>query len=100
MQHLPTLGKAHWLTRDERYTRELVSQVNHWLDDNPCLIGINWTCAMEVAIRFVNILWSLAFVDDRQCLSIDSVKRVYATIWEHGQYLVRHSSIVSAVTVA
>ena len=63
MQHLPTLGQAYRLTGKESYARELVAQITHWLDENPCLVGVNWTCAMEVSIRIVNILWGLAFVE-------------------------------------
>ena len=41
MQHLPTLGQAYRLTGKEYYARELVAQITHWLDDNPCLLGVN-----------------------------------------------------------
>ena len=43
MQHLPTLGKAYRLTKDERYAQEIVGQLSHWLHDNPCPYGVNWT---------------------------------------------------------
>jgi hypothetical protein len=90
MQHLPTLGKAYRLTGNERYAQELIEQVTHWLDDNSYLLGINWTCAMDVAIRIVNIIWALAFVETSSCVSEAFRKRLLLAIWQHGQYVVRH----------
>ena len=91
LQHLPTLGIAYGLTRDERYAEELVAQVSHWLDENPCLMGVNWTCGMDVAMRIVNILWGMAFIIPQSSVATLAFKqRLLASIWEHGQYLVRH----------
>jgi hypothetical protein len=90
MQHLPTLGKAYRLTGNELYARELVSQIAHWLEDNPYLIGVNWTCAMDVAIRIINILWGLAFIEGSRFITRPFKERMLLSIWQHGQYLVRH----------
>jgi hypothetical protein len=90
LQHLPTLGKAYCLTKNERYAQELVAQMTHWLDENPCLQGVNWTCAMDVAIRLVNIIWGLAFVEGSPALTMDYKQRIWASLWEHGQYVMRH----------
>ena len=90
LQHLPTLGKAYRITNNERYARELAAQVEHWLDDNPCHTGVNWRTAMDVALRVVNLLWGLAFIDDSPALSAPLKRRLWRSLWEHGQYLVRH----------
>ena len=90
MQHLPTLGKAYRMTQNESYCRELVAQITHWLDENPCQVGVNWTCAMEVAIRVVNIIWGLAFIEGSPYVTANFKQRVLVAIWQHGQYLVRH----------
>jgi Heparinase II/III-like protein/Heparinase II/III N-terminus len=90
MQHLPTLGKAYCLTHNERYADELVGQLDHWIEDNPYLVGVNWTSAMEAAIRVVNILWGVAFIQESDSLTVDIVRRLYASLWEHGQYVLRH----------
>jgi Heparinase II/III-like protein/Heparinase II/III N-terminus len=90
MQHLPTLGKAYRITQKESYCREFVTQVTHWLDENPCQVGVNWTCPMETAIRIVNIIWGLVFIEDSSCVTREFKQRVFVAIWQHGQYLVRH----------
>ncbi|HSE91087.1 MAG TPA: alginate lyase family protein [Candidatus Binatia bacterium] len=90
LQHLPTLGKAYALTRNEHYAGQLVDQLDHWIKDNPYLVGINWTSAMEAAIRVVNILWGVAFIQRSETLTVDFLRRLYTSLWEHGQYILRH----------
>jgi uncharacterized heparinase superfamily protein len=60
-QHLPTLGKAYWYTGDSRYAAEFVAQISHWIAQNPPQFGVNWVCAMDIAIRVFNWLWGYAF---------------------------------------
>lgn len=58
-QHeLVTLGRAWALTGEERYARAVWESMASWAERNPPFFGINWTSAMEVAIRLVS--WSLA----------------------------------------
>ena len=58
-QFFVTLGKAYWLTGDERYSSEFCRQVESWIRQNPFARGLNWYSAMEVAIRLIS--WSIAF---------------------------------------
>jgi hypothetical protein len=87
MQHLPTLGKAYRLTKNERYAREIVEQLIHWMDDNPCPYGVNWTCAMDVAIRVMNITWAYLFIQDAPALTGDVRARLAVSIFQHGQFI-------------
>lgn len=87
MQHLPTLGKAYRLTKDDRYAREIVEQVTQWLDDNPCPYGVNWTCAMDVAIRIMNITWAYLFVRDASAVTNEFRSRLAVSIFQHGQFI-------------
>src|SRR5918992_157431 len=87
MQHLPTLGKAYRLTRDQRYAREVVEQVTHWLDDNPCPYGVNWACPMDVAIRIMNIAWGYLLIKDAAVMTSEFRSRLAVSIFQHGQYI-------------
>lgn len=53
-QHIPILGQAYWLTADEKYANEFKDQINSWIELNPVEMSVNWTYAMEVAIRASN----------------------------------------------
>lgn len=67
MQHLPTLALAscfaavgfNGFEAPERYAREFRNQVLDFIAANPPRFGVNWTCAMDVAIRIAN--WLVAY---------------------------------------
>ena len=57
-QHWLQLGRAWWLTRDERYARAIVDQLESWLAENPPLTGINWSSMLEIGFRTIS--WTMA----------------------------------------
>ena len=61
-QHLVVLAKAYLLTRDERFTNELIAQWYSWQEQNPYPIGINWSSSLEVAFRSLSWLWVRALL--------------------------------------
>ena len=46
-----TLGRAYWLTRDERYPEAFWRYLEIFLAANPPYLGPNWISAQEVALR-------------------------------------------------
>jgi uncharacterized heparinase superfamily protein len=85
--HLITLSQAFFLTGDERYAETVVQHVEDWIRRNPFEFGINWVCAMDVAIRAVNWLWAYALL-----LDSDALDPNFRTLWltslvEHGRFL-------------
>jgi hypothetical protein len=88
--HFARLGQAYWITTDERYAREFVSQWTSWVEDNPCPLGVNWVCPMEVAIRAVNWIWGLAFFLDSPHITDDFLIRMSAGLYEHGQHILNN----------
>ena len=66
-QHWLQLGRALWLTNDERYAREIVSQFERWLDDNPPLTGINWASMLEIGFRAISWTMALHLLQTASC---------------------------------
>ena len=66
---------------------EFLNQLRSWHDQNPYARGPNWTCAMEVALRAINIL--AAFERFRASPEIDaeSLKFILRLLQQHGQYI-------------
>lgn len=64
LQHLPTLAMACHFARQHMpgfkgalvYEQELRNQILDFIANNPPGFGVNWSCAMDVAIRCANLL--------------------------------------------
>ena len=91
-QHLPTLGKAYWLTGDDRYATEFVAQLTHWMAENPPQFGVNWACTMDVAIRAFNWLWGYAFFHDAPQVTPAFRRALAGSLLAHGRHIRRTSS--------
>ena len=59
LQFLPVLGKAHVLTGEESYRGAAKDLLSHWIRSNPVPLGVNWTLAMEAALRAMSICFLL-----------------------------------------
>ena len=59
LQFLPVLGKAHVLSGDHSYRRAAKNLLSHWIHSNPAPVGVNWTIAMEAALRAMSICFLL-----------------------------------------
>ena len=88
--HFVTLARAYALTKDERYSAEFFSQLHSWDQQNPYGRGPNWTCAMEVALRAMNLLAAFEIFRKSPQLNPDSVKRLEWLFQLHGDYI-RHN---------
>ena len=87
LQHLPTLGKAYRITKNDCYAQEIVRQITHWLVENPCPYGVNWLCPMDVAIRVMNMLWGYLLIEDAPAVSDEFRACLAAAFFEHGQFV-------------
>jgi uncharacterized heparinase superfamily protein len=58
-QHWMALGRAYWLTGDDRYRGRVLRELASWLDANPPLMGINWSSMLELAFRAMSWVWAL-----------------------------------------
>jgi hypothetical protein len=56
LSQLITMGRAYAITDDEKFSTEFFRQLASWREQNPAGHGINWNCAMEVALRAMNLL--------------------------------------------
>jgi hypothetical protein len=63
-QHLITLAKAYYLTKEEKYAREAAIQIRSFVEQCPYLLGVQWTMPMELGIRLISLVWIVAFMSD------------------------------------
>jgi Heparinase II/III-like protein/Heparinase II/III N-terminus len=90
-QHFTALGQAYWLTGDERYAQEFVDEVSDWIPRNPWAHGVNWVCAMDVALRAVSWIWAFHFFGDAvACRAPEFRGALLRSLFLHGDYIAGH----------
>lgn len=88
--HFLTLASAYSTTNDERYATEFWAQLRSWIEQNPYGRGPNWNCAMEVALRAINLL--AAFEAFRHSPNLDAalLRTFLQLLQQHAGYIERN----------
>jgi heparinase II/III-like protein len=90
-QHFTTLGQAYWLTGKNRYAQEFAHEVSDWIARNPWGYGVNWACAMDVALRALNWIWGFHFfAASSPCSSREFRAAFLRALYLHGEYVATH----------
>lgn len=85
--HFAPMGFAYWLSNDKKYAEEFASQSRHWIAQNPPGYGVNWHCAMEVAIRAINWIWGYYLFSGSERFEAGTRALVASSLAMHGQYI-------------
>lgn len=87
LAHLIAFGRAYKLTGDERYTTAFMDQLRDWSEQNPYGRGPNWQCAMEVALRAINLIAAFEFFRPSPQLDTQFLLHLFQ---QHGNYIRRN----------
>jgi hypothetical protein len=90
LSHLITLGRAYSITNDESFSAEFFLQVAGWRMQNPIARGVNWNCAMEVALRAMNLLAAFAFFLRAPEMDELALKELLRMFDQHGAHIRRN----------
>ena len=90
LQFLPILGKAYVLTHDERYRDGAKNLLSYWIEKNPVGVGINWSIAMEAALRAMSICFLLNLISPLRPEEEGWLERVTQSLWHHFVYVEAH----------
>ena len=90
LSHLITLGRAYAVSRDERLAEEFLRQVRSWRQQNPVARGANWSCAMEVALRAMNLLAAFALFRSSLRIDEDALAELLMMFNQHGAHIRRN----------
>jgi len=66
---------------------EFLAELQSWHDQNPYARGPNWTCAMEVALRAMNILVAFENFRTSSQLNAEDLSFILRLLQQHGQYI-------------
>jgi Heparinase II/III N-terminus/Heparinase II/III-like protein len=87
LHHLTALGRAYALTGDERYTEEFLFQLASWYEQNPPRFGVNWTVAMEAAIRAVNVISAFEMFRASPHMTDEAIELTLKMLLAHGRFI-------------
>src|SRR5215207_31394 len=88
--HLLTLGRAYAAGGGEELAEEFFAQVEGWCGQNPLGQGPNWACAMEVALRAVNLLAAFRMFRRSPSLNDERLALLLALFDAHGRHVRRN----------
>jgi len=94
--HTVTLARAFLATGDERFAEAVCAQIAGWIAANPYGVGVNWTSALEMALRPINWLYALALIAPSAALDAARFARYQLSIAEQIAYVERHRSAFSS----
>ena len=87
LHHFVILGRAFALTNDDRYTEEFLIQLASWYEENPPRFGINWSVAMEVAIRAINLITAMDMFRKSPVMTDEAMKLMLKMLIAHGRFI-------------
>ena len=90
-QYLVLLAQAYALNPDPEFVREIVRQLDAWIDSNPFQRGINWASALEVAFR--SLSWCWIFHLAGSALDAGFHNKFLNALYRHGLHLEQNLSI-------
>ncbi len=88
--HLITVARAFAVTEDERFAEEVFVQLESWKGQNRFAFGPNWSCAMEAALRAMNLLAAFQLIRCASCLTVARLEMMLGLFERHAEYIKRH----------
>jgi hypothetical protein len=88
--HFLTLASAYSATNNVTYAAEFWTQLRSWIEQNPYGRGPNWTCAMEVALRAINLLAAFEVFRQSPDLDVASLRSFLQLLQQHANYIQRN----------
>jgi hypothetical protein len=91
LQWLLPAGQAFQFTGDERYAESVRDTIVDWDEGNPYAWTVNWSVAMEPALRTIALSWLVGALGKSVAWRDDAFRlRLLRMLWLHGDYVIRH----------
>lgn len=91
-QWMLDLGQAYQLSGDEKYATCFVTLLDDWIARNPVAWGVNWSSALEVAMRVISWAWALNFFQDSPALTPQRYQTILGCLQAHAGFVERYLS--------
>jgi hypothetical protein len=84
--HAVTLACAFAVTNDERYAETFFSHIEDWMAQNAYGRGANWNCAMETALRAINLLTAFDIFRGSKACTEQRLALILQLFDQHGRF--------------
>jgi hypothetical protein len=91
LQWCPVVAKAFVLTGDKKYREAVRSLLRDWIVANPLGKGVNWTVAMEAALRGISVCLTMELLWPFSLEEKPWLDQLTASLWQHLRFIEAHS---------
>jgi Heparinase II/III-like protein/Heparinase II/III N-terminus len=91
LQFAPIVAKAWVLTGERKYRDSLKALITHWIVNNPLGTGVNWTIAMEAALRGISLCLTMELLWPFSEPEASWLDQTTAALWQHLRFIETHS---------
>ena len=95
-QYFLILGRAYWLTKDEKYADVFISHVEDWMANNPPKIGLNWLSSLEISFRSISWIWAFHFFKNSPKLTSPIFTQMLKVLHLNGRHIESYLSTYSS----
>jgi hypothetical protein len=89
--HGVTLACAYCVTGNETYAATFFTHIGSWMQQNPYGRGANWNCAMEVALRSINLLAAFDLLRSSAALNEERLSLILKLFDQHGRFILENN---------
>ncbi|MFD1616304.1 alginate lyase family protein [Gelatiniphilus marinus] len=83
------LGKAYFITGNEKYAKGFIEQITHWIDKNPLqdsLKKLSWR-RIEAGIRCENWIKTFEYVKHSKHVTPEFLSKFITSLYQHADYI-------------
>jgi hypothetical protein len=91
LQFAPVVAQAHVLTGDASYREAVKNLLTDWVERNPVGVGVNWTIAMEAALRGVSLCLSMDLLWPFTSEEQPWLHQMTSSLWQHLRFIEAHN---------
>jgi Heparinase II/III-like protein/Heparinase II/III N-terminus len=91
LQFAPVVAQAHKLTNDGKYRAAVKNLLTDWVMCNPVGMGVNWTIAMEAALRGISLCLCMELLWPFTGEERPWVHQMTASLWQHLRFIEAHN---------
>jgi hypothetical protein len=91
LQWSPVVAKAYVVSGDRKYREAIQSLLTDWITDNPPGLGVNWTVAMEAALRGISLCLTMELLWPFTNKEQPWLEQMTASLWQHLRFIEAHN---------